>query len=140
MSSMNEGYLQGSTRPSACAAAITSVAVSSTTLNPSSSNRRIIAVFPAPGAPVMMNRFIALNSICVHWFSFVAKRFLPLLTQRVPPGPLPPRHLLVISLVQRNNTIRAEALRRIPPAGLPHSIVQLLVRKQPHHARRLRRD
>ena len=34
---------------------MTSVAASSTTLKPSSSNWRTIAVFPAPGAPVMMN-------------------------------------------------------------------------------------
>ena len=34
------------------------LAASSTTLNPSSSNWRMMAVLPAPGAPVMMNLFI----------------------------------------------------------------------------------
>src|SRR5262249_5243418 len=60
MASMNDGSLHGSSVPRACAAAMTSVAASSTTLNPSSSNWRMIAVLPAPGAPVMMNRLTSL--------------------------------------------------------------------------------
>src|SRR5271169_5763616 len=55
---MNEGCLHGSETPCACASAMTSVAASSTTLKPSSSNWRSIAVFPEPGAPVSMNLFI----------------------------------------------------------------------------------
>src|SRR5262249_18725420 len=55
---MKDGCFQGSGVPWACAAAMTSVAASSTTLKLSSSNWRMIAVLPAPGAPVMMNLFI----------------------------------------------------------------------------------
>src|SRR5690349_23718197 len=61
---MKEGSIQGRSIPRSCAAAITSVAASSTTLNPSSSNWRIIAVFPAPGAPVRMNLFMFMFRRC----------------------------------------------------------------------------
>ena len=60
---MKEDWAQGWSVPWVCAAAMTSVAASSTTLKPSSSNRRMIAVFPAPGAPVMMNLFIYNQSV-----------------------------------------------------------------------------
>ena len=59
--SMNDGCFQGSSIPRACAAAMTSVAASSTTLKPSSSSWRRMAVLPEPGAPVRMNLLIAVR-------------------------------------------------------------------------------
>jgi len=49
--------------PLACSSAITSVAASSTTPNPSRSNWRRTALFPAPGVAVRINRFIQNRSI-----------------------------------------------------------------------------
>src|SRR5579863_10548644 len=58
MASMKAGSVHGVATPRACHRAITSVAASSTTPNPSSSSWRRIAVLPEPGVPVRMKRFI----------------------------------------------------------------------------------
>src|SRR5438270_3624067 len=61
---MNPGRVHGSAIPFACHKAMMSVAASSTTLNPSTSSCRMIAVLPAPGAPFTM---YLCNSIdCPH--------------------------------------------------------------------------
>src|SRR5690348_9512534 len=70
MASMKDGSFQGSEIPCACAAAMMSVADSSTTLKLSSS-WRMIEVFPEPGVPVMMYLFIyaSADQSCFSSFS-----------------------------------------------------------------------
>src|SRR5271154_1844669 len=58
MSSMKAAWDHGCVMPCACRRAIVSVAASSTTRYPASSNARTIEVFPHPGVPVSMYRFI----------------------------------------------------------------------------------
>src|SRR5271170_1619870 len=55
---MKAAWDHGCVMPCACRRAIVSVAASSTTRYPASSNARTIEVFPQPGVPVSMYRFI----------------------------------------------------------------------------------
>src|SRR5271156_3822595 len=55
---MKAAWDHGGVMPCACRRAIVSVAASSTTRYPASSNARTIEVFPQPGVPVSMYRFI----------------------------------------------------------------------------------
>ena len=77
IASRNETCFHGSAIPRAWDSAITSVAASSTTPNPSSSSCRRIAVLPEPGVPVrmnlFMNRFAPMSVwICPNQRSFTA--------------------------------------------------------------------
>src|SRR5271157_5644713 len=49
-------------------------------------------------------------------------------------------HVLVILLVLRNDLVRAETLGRVPAPRLAHAVMQVLIRQQRHHPRRLRGD